>query len=71
MKVVSVYIDKKHFTERLGIKENQFVFGEIEGDSNGIEFKLYIDNDAEVDNSSQISEDHSHWNIARQNLEDI
>lgn len=71
MKVISVYIDKKHFTERLSIKENQFVFGEIEGDCNGIEFKLYIDNDAEVDSSSQISDDHSHWNVARQSLEDI
>jgi hypothetical protein len=71
MKVVSIYINKKYFAEKLGIKENQFVLGDIEADSNEIQFKIFIDNDAEVKESSQVSESHSGWNIRRQTLDSI
>lgn len=71
MKVASVYIDKKYITEKLGIDENQFVFGDIEGDSNEIQFKVFIDSDAEVKSASPVIEGSDNWSIRRQRLEDM
>lgn len=71
MKIASIYLSKKYFAEKLGIKESQFVFGDVEGNSNEIEFKLFIDDNAEVETATSLSEGHNHWDIQRQSFDTI
>lgn len=63
MKVAAVYLSKQDFAEKLGINENQFIFGDVTSNSNEIEFRLYIDDNAETNVGSKIS--NSDWNVTR------
>ena len=68
MKVAAFYLSKQDFAEKLGINENQFIFGDVTSNSNEIEFKLYIDENAETSVGAKVS--NNHWNV-RTKLEDF
>lgn len=70
MKMATVYINKSYIAEKLGIDESKFVFGDIQGDSREIQFNVFIESDAEVKGSLDISEGDD-WTVPRQLLDDI
>lgn len=69
MKMASIYIGKEEIAKKLGIKADQFVFGKVEGNLNEVQFDVIIDSNAEVNNATDVSNDH--WNVRRQRLENI
>ena len=72
MKVMAFYIDKKYFAEKLGIEESQLVIGDVTSSFDAIDFKVFIDNDAEIKNPEDSTDlENGLWNVRRQKIEDF
>ena len=69
MKTARLYLSKEMIAEKLGIKSNQLVLGEVTGDGGNVEFSIYVDDSTEVNGVGVIPVPHSGWNVARQRLE--
>lgn len=69
MKMASFYISRKEIAEKLGIEEDQVVFGKVESNYHEIQFDVIISNEAETDKATSVPEGRAH--LLRQRLYDI
>lgn len=68
MKACKIFISKRDLAEKLGINENQFVIGQVNGNCDMIEYMIYIDDNAVVNDEIDTTENLDDSNIRRQKI---